>query len=392
MAKGHSVNLAAPSRFQTLVEDHGIRFVPLAGDPEDLSRRFNDAGYNFIRIFRELMSHAIDIGAEVLQQTEEACKGADLIIHTFAHAVGGHTLAREKNIPDLHVQGFPMFTPTGDYPNITLPDWKLRPLNRLTHQIALKLTWLGSKFGFEQVRHRAGLSRRELYFPFDNDPHCSPTPILCAWSPSVIAPSRDWQPNVHVTGYFFSEHDSAYQPELKLQEFLEKGDAPICVSFGSMLNRNANKIDDIVRQAIRQTSNRGIILSGWGGLKHTASREIFYIDSVPHQWLLPRCEMIIHHGGAGTTSAGLRAGIPNIVIPHTADQPFWGNRVHAIGAGPKPIPVKELSVENLTRAILEAKDSMLRRRAESIGQSLRREDGVGVAVSLIEKYAKDFLR
>src|SRR5678816_1674470 len=123
MMRGHSVRLVAPARFATLVEERGIHFLPLAGDPEDLSRRFNDAGYNFIRIFRELMNHAVNIGADVFRQTEAACRDADLIIHTFAHAVGGHTLAREKNIPDVHIQGFPMYTPTGDYPNVTMPDW-----------------------------------------------------------------------------------------------------------------------------------------------------------------------------------------------------------------------------------------------------------------------------
>src|SRR5688500_14706034 len=102
--RGHAVKLAAPFRFKKLVEEYGINFVPLAGDPEDLSRRLNDAGHNFIRIIRELMSHAIEIGADVWRQTEVACSDADLIIHSFTHLVGAHTLAREKNIPDVHVQ------------------------------------------------------------------------------------------------------------------------------------------------------------------------------------------------------------------------------------------------------------------------------------------------
>lgn len=384
------MRLAAPARFATLVEEYGIHFVPLAGDPEDLSRRFNDAGYNFIRIFSELMNHAVNIGADVFRQTEEACRDTDLIIHTFAHAVGGHTLAREKNIPDVHVQGFPMFTPTGDYPNVTMPDWKLRPLNRFTHQLSQKITWWGARFGFEQVRRRAGFDKRKLYFPFDDDPVRPPTPILCAWSPGVLPPSSDWKPNVHVTGYFFFDSGHSYQPSDDLQRFLDAGEAPVCISFGSMINRAAERIDIVVRSALQRLGQRGIILSGWSELNRPPSNDLLYLDAASHDWLLPRCTMIVHHGGAGTTAAGLRAGIPNIVVPHTADQPFWGNRVHAIGVGPKPIPVKKLSVETLMRAILEAHDPMLRKHAESIGQSLRREDGVGVAVSLIEKYLMIF--
>lgn len=384
MTRGHSVKLAAPSRFKDLVEGYGIQFVSLAGEPEDLSRRLNNAGYNFIKMVREMMDHAVEIGADVLRQTEEASRDADLIIHTFSHAVGAHTLAREKNIPDIHIQTFPMFAPTGDYPNVALPDLKLRALNRFTHFASQKITWWTSSFGFEQVRRRAGLPNRKLYFPFDDDPLRPPTPILCAWSPNIIPPSSDWKSNVHVTGYYFLDVDNSYQPSVELQNFLDAGEPPVCISFGSMVNRDAEPIDKIVRDALKGTNNRGIILSGWSEVKHRESNDVLYLNAIPHDWLLPQCKMIIHHGGAGTTSAGLRAGIPNIVIPFTADQPFWGNRVHVMGAGPKPILVKNLSVENLTQAIVEAEDPVVRKRAQIIGQGIRSENGVKCAVELIE--------
>ena len=390
MARGHVVKLAAPSRFKKLVEGYGIQFFSLPGEPEDLSRRLNDAGYNFIKMMRELMNHAVEIGVEMLRQTEEACEDADLIIHTFAHIVGAHTLAREMNIPDVHIQGFPMFTPTGDYPNVTMPDLKLRSLNYLTHVISEKITWWTSVFGFEQVRRRAGLPKRRLYSPFDEDPLRPATPILCAWSPSFLPPSKEWASNVYVTGYFFFETNEFYQPFRELQKFLDAGKLPICVSFGSMVNRHAKRIDSIVRFALKQTNNRGIILSGWSELINQTDNDLLYLDAVPHGWLLPRCKMIVHHGGAGTTSAGLRAGIPNIVVPFTADQPFWGSRVHAIGGGPKPILVKNLSVKNLTRAIVDADDQLVRKRARDIGQRIRSEDGVKVAVELIESHVSNW--
>ena len=119
---------------------------------------------------------------------------------------------------------------------------------------------------------------------------------------------------------------------------------------------------------------------------------ILYLDSVPHQWLLPHCKMIIHHGGAGTTSAGLRAGIPNIVIPFTADQPFWGNRVYTICAGPQPILVKKLSVANLTKAIRDADDPLFQKGAHQIGQKLKHEQGVETAIRFIEKYSNELFR
>jgi len=390
LAKGHSVKLAAPARFRNLVEEHHIQFVPLAGDPEELSRNLNDAGYNFIKLTRELMEHAIEIGADVYRQTLEACRDADLILHTFSHAVGAHTLARELNIPDIHIQTFPMFTPTGDYPNITFPGFGFAPLNRLTHVMSQKIASWGSKFGFEQVRRRAGLPKRKLYSPFDDDPLRPPTPVLCAWSPSLIPPSRDWPLHVHVTGWYFMDPNREYSPPPELQKFLDSGAPPVCISFGSMVNRDAGMIDRIVRESLRQTDNRGIILSGWSQVEKQSSDKLLYLDGAPHDWLLPRCKMIIHHGGAGTTSAGLRAGLPAIVVPFMADQPFWGRRVHAIGAGPRPIPVKKLSTGKLTQAILEAESEAYRRGVRVIGQRIRSEDGVGQAVDFIERYFKDF--
>jgi sterol 3beta-glucosyltransferase len=384
MARGHVVKLAAPVRFKSLVEEHGIHFIPLAGDPEELSRRLNNAGYNFIRLLRELMDHAIEIGGDVLRQTEEACKDADLIVHTFTHAIGAHTLAREMKIPDVHIQTFPMFSPTSDYPNIALPDLKIRALNRFTHLISQKITWWTSFSGYEQVCRRSGLPKRKLYSPFDKDPLRPPTPILCAWSPSILSPSNDWTSNVHVTGYFFFDLNTSYQPPVELQNFLDAGDAPVCVSFGSMVNHAAEKIDYIVRASLEQTKQRGVILSGWGSVRHPPSKDFLYLDVVPHDWLLPHCKMVIHHGGAGTTSAGLRAGVPNIVVPFMADQPFWGKRIYAMGASPKHILVKNLSVEKLAAAIVEAESKVIRERAQVIGQHIRGEDGVNQAVRLIE--------
>jgi sterol 3beta-glucosyltransferase len=390
MEKGHAVKLAAPFRFKKLVEEHGINFVPLAGDPEDLSRRLNNAGHNFIRIIRELMRHAIEIGADVWHQTEVACNNADLIIHSLTHVVGAHTLAREKNIPDIHVQPFPMFSPTGDYPNVTLPNLRLRTLNLLTHIISQKITWWTSQSGFEQVRRRAGLPQRKLYWPFDDEPPHLRTPILCAWSPSVLPASSDWPTRVHVTGYYFHSPNHSYQPPAQVESFLKAGKPPVCITFGSMVNRDAERIDRVVRESLRQTDNRGIILSGWSGIRNRSSQNVLYLEAIPHDWLLPHCKLVVHHGGAGTTSAGLRAGIPNIVVPFTADQPFWGKRVQAIGAGPKPILVKNLSVEKLTGGMAEAESDALRERAQAIGKVIRSEDGIGRAVNLIGKISNNF--
>jgi sterol 3beta-glucosyltransferase len=283
-----------------------------------------------------------------------------------------------------------MYTSTAEYPNITMPHWLPRSLNRFTHNFSAKLTWWSARIGLEQVRRRAELPRRKLYWPFDDDPSRPLTPILCAWSPIVLPASSDWPPRVHVTGYYFFPPNNSYQPPAELLSFLQEGEPPVCISFGSMVNRDKDRIDRTVRESLKQTGHRGIILSGWSGVEKAASSDLLYLEAAPHDWLLPQCELVIHHGGAGTTAAGLRAGIPNVVIPFLADQPFWGERVHGLGAGPRHILVKRLSVENLTRAMAEAENDNVRERAQAIGQQIRNEDGTGKSVEWIEKYSNNF--
>jgi UDP:flavonoid glycosyltransferase YjiC (YdhE family) len=160
-----------------------------------------------------------------------------------------------------------------------------------------------------------------------------------------------------------------------------------------MVNRDAERIDGIVRAALAQTRQRGILLTGWGGKKPVEHDDnLLYLDAAPHDWLFPRCKSVIHHGGAGTTAAGLRAGIPNIVVPHAIDQRFWGKRVAAIGAGPAPMDLEKLSVESLTAALEQTEDAALRARAQKTGDLIRAEDGVGQAVQLIERHASVFKR
>ena len=196
----------------------------------------------------------------------------------------------------------------------------------------------------------------DLHWPFAADEGRLTTPLLLACSPTVIPRPDDWSaPHIHIPGYFFLDAQDTYHPPAALADFLAAGKPPICVTFGSMIHRDAERIYRIVLDAISRTGNRGLILAGWGSLQESSlSENTFVVESVPHDWLFPRCKAVIHHGGAGTTGAGLRAGIPNLVVSFAADQPFWGARVHAIGAGPKPIPVKKLTTDKLIAAIGEA--------------------------------------
>ncbi len=143
---------------------------------------------------------------------------------------------------------------------------------------------------------------------------------------------------------------------------------------------------DLILQALKLSGQRGILVRGWGGLTGSnVSENIFVLESVPHDWLFPQMAAVVHHGGAGTTAAGLRAGIPAVVVPHFQDQPFWGKRVYELGVGPKPIPHKRLTAEKLAKAInIVVNDPVIRRRAPEVGDRIRAEDGLARAVKIIE--------
>jgi sterol 3beta-glucosyltransferase len=387
---GHQVKLAAPHRFADFVAGHGVSFVPLAGDPEEISRRFTDAGNNALKVVRTIREYVTSIALDVSRDAFAACDDADLIVHSFLFTTGGHSLAYVRGIPDVSIQTFPIFAPTRAYPPVALSSLPTGALSYFGHWLNTQVFWYGGNSGYNQQRKQhPDLFSFDLFWPFDEKPPRPATPLLFAVSPTVLPPARDSATRANVVGYFFLDSPSDYQPPAELTRFLEAGPAPICVTFGSMIHRASDRIADFVLRAIRITGQRAIILTGWDGWKgRDSSDDVLFIESAPHDWLLPHCKAVIHHGGAGTTAAGLRAGIPNIVIPFAGDQAFWGKRVHAIGAGPRPINVKSLTAARLAFALAEAEEDALRNRAQLTGRAIQAEDGVEDAIRVIQSYDK----
>ena len=386
---GHVVKLAAPYRFENSVIPYNIPFVPLAGDPEVISQRLNDAGANPISMVRAMSDYIFSIADQVARQAFVACDEADLIVHSFLFTTGGHSLARKLGIPDISVQTFPIFAPTRAFPPVSMPDLPPGPLSYFFHWLTTQIFWNGGSIGFRRLKKADPETfDLDLHWPFSADDDRIRTPLVLACSPTIIPRPDDWSvSHIHIPGYFFLDTPDTYQPPDALMDFLADDEPPVCVTFGSMIHRDAGRIYRAVLDAIVQTRNRGVILTGWGGLQEShLSENIFVTESVPHAWLFPRCKAVIHHGGAGTTAAGLRAGIPNIVVSFAADQPFWGKRVHAIGAGPGPIPVRKLTANRLSVALVGADAEAIRNGAQAAGRSIRMEAGVGQAVTFIDEY------
>jgi sterol 3beta-glucosyltransferase len=383
---GHQVKLAAPHRFADFVGGYNVPFVPLAGDPEEISKAFNDAGHNALKVALAIRDYVNSIALDVSRDAFAACDDADLIVHSFLFTTGGHSLAYMRGIPDVSIQTFPVFAPTRAYPPVALSSLPTGALSYFGHWLNTQVFWHGGNSGYNQQRKQhPDIFSFDLFWPFDEKPPRRATPLLFAVSPTVLPPASDSVNRANVIGYFFLDSPADYQPPADLTRFLDAGPAPICVTFGSMIHRASDRIADSVLDATRVTGQRAVILTGWDGWKGRASSDdVLFIESAPHDWLLPRCKAVIHHGGAGTTAAGLRAGIPNIVIPFAGDQMFWGKRVHAIGAGPPPINVKSLTAARLASALAEAEESALRNRAQATGRAIRNEDGVRDAIRVIE--------
>jgi sterol 3beta-glucosyltransferase len=217
-----------------------------------------------------------------------------------------------------------------------------------------------------------------------------PQPIFGSYSPIISPKPPDWRDNIHVCGYWFLDPPPYWQPSAQLINFLEAGAPPVYIGFGSMANRAPQKMAQVVQEAVELSGQRGIFAAGWGGLDNAnLPDKIFALDSVPHAWLFPRTAAVVHHGGAGTTGAGFRAGVPSILVPHMGDQPFWAKRVTELGVGPQAIPRRKLTSERLAAAITTATtDQNIQARAAALGERIRGEDGIARTIEIIEGFSQ----
>jgi sterol 3beta-glucosyltransferase len=159
----------------------------------------------------------------------------------------------------------------------------------------------------------------------------------------------------------------------------------VYIGFGSMSNRAPQQTLELIQDAVKQSGQRAVVAAGWGDLPTGATPEVCVVKSAPHHWLFPQVSAVVHHGGAGTTAAGLRAGRPTLIVPHMSDQPYWGRRVHELGVGVKPIPRHKLTAETLAARLRQlASDGVIRERAAAMGVKIRAERGVESAVAAVE--------
>ncbi|MDA1330042.1 MAG: glycosyltransferase [Chloroflexi bacterium] len=390
---GHHVRLAAHLPFKDFVERHGLEFALLVGDPQAIVedsrvRATMQSGRDpiaFLRLFkREGLPQLEQLNNDILF----ACHGADLILYSLLAAAGYH-VAQKMGVPCMPIVLQP-FSRTRAFPNLFIPS---RPhlggtFNYLSH--------VGSEQGFWQalrprynrwLKDVLGIQPEGFFGPYRRL-YQQRVPFLYGYSRHVVPKPADWPDWYHVTGYWFLGNEAGWRPPPDLLNFLGSGPPPVYIGFGSMVGGDPQSALQMVLEALEITGQRGLLLRGWGGLSGTdLPSNVHMAASVPHAWLFPRVAAVVHHGGSGTTAAGLGAGVPSILIPHFADQPFWADRVHTLGLSPAPIPRRKLSADRLAHAIHAAlNDQVLREKATALGEQIRAEDGVARASEIIHRH------
>ena len=396
---GFEVRVGALEEFRSLVEAYGLDFIPFHGDmPQLINQTAGKKAFRGTNLF-ELLKLFRSVFTRMFTEFWQVSQDCDLLISNAATTLAVEPVAEKLNIPHIETSLFPGM-PTRAFPSFfgPLPPSLGAPSSGLNGQIRGTLNWFSYKpvnlalaLGVRPIIERC---RREILGLPQRNPQRSSrpvTPILSGFSQHVLPRPVEWGEHVHVTGYWFLD-TPGFEPPAELLAFLEAGTPPVYIGFGSMPSQDPGQVTEMVLQALELSGQRGILFTGRGPLGQGMAGQLptpraHFIESIPHDWLLPRMAAVVHHGGAGTTAAGMRAGVPSILIPTGADQRLWAYRVKTLGVGPAPIPRSRLSVERLAQAIGQATSNpAIRQRALALGEKVRAEDGVGEAVRIICQY------
>ena len=394
---GHHVTVSTCCYFESFIREHGLDYGYVNNAFMELIQ--SDQGHDLIAKSRnpiaiakatwQMRKSVEQLQWDAINDTWQAVQEAkpDLMVYHPKAFIAQH-IAEKLNIPAVMSFLMPLFIPTSQAPCMGFPRLPLgKAYNQFTHKLVLQLLKFGTRKYVKTWRTENGLAPLGRKIDAMHHADGSPIPFLLGYSPLISPRPTDWPAHVHVTGYWHLDQLEQYKPPQNLVDFLEQGSPPVYVGFGSMADKNPKRLTGIVIEAIKRANVRGIIATGWGGL-HTDNLPpaILKIDEASHDWLFPKCSAVAHHGGAGSTAASLRAGKPTIICPFSFDQPYWGKRIHELGLGPKPLPQRKLTAQQLAKAIKQATtDQTIMQNAHAIGDKLRKENGVMKAVEIIEQ-------
>jgi len=403
---GHRVRLATHAVYRDFVMEHGVEFYPLGGDPKELAAYMVKTGGHLIPLKFETLQKDVprnmQMIEEILYSTWPAVSAADpdgggpgvpgkpfqaqaIISNPVTY---GHIHVAERLGVPLHIMFPQPWVPTEQFPhplsNLAYT-WKPQRRNYMSYKLVDLLMWQGTERMINEFRTeelglrkiRKGDGGREILLDLG-------IPHAFMWSPHLVPKPADWGPLYDVIGTVtLKQQASKYTPTPELEAFLGSDGGPIFVGFGSMVLQDPLGVTNMIISAAEQAKVRVLIQSSWsdmaGGI--TVPDNVFFLGNCPHDWLMPRVSAVVHHGGAGTTAAGLLAGKPTFIVPFFGDQPFWGRAVVVAGVGVEPCPISKLTTEVLRSVFEEFKNPELHHRAQELRDEMLQEDGVEGAVS-----------
>jgi UDP:flavonoid glycosyltransferase YjiC (YdhE family) len=403
LAQRHRVRIATHHEFRSMVEEAELEFYPLGGDPHELINYMVKTGGRIIptrvdQLVEDVPKKRAMI-ADILASTWRACTDADpehpdapfqadwIIANPPSY---GHIHCAERLHIPLHMIFTMPWTPTSAFPHpmARLDPGVHRPVqNYMSYTVVDVLAWSGigdlvnefreQTLGLPPISLSDGASLLE-----DHE-----VPFTYLWPASLVPKPRDWGPHIDLANFIFYDLAHSYEPPRELQAFLDAGAPPIYVGFGSAIVEDAEAISRTIFAAVEKAGVRGVVSEGWSHLGGAAPPpNVHLIGDVPHDWLFPRCSAVCHHGGAGTTAAGLRAGLPTVVVPFFGDQFFWGEVIVGAGAGPDPIPIQDLDADNLAAAFARCAEAQVRDCAAALGAKVREVDGVELVIQSLGRH------
>jgi len=386
-AAGYPVTIIAGRNFATWVESHQLGFADLGVDIQvamesDEARAWKQSTQ--LTTFFHMKRFSQTIIDPVVQQLTTLLPNYDAVITGVTTFPIAAAVTNAVGIPLLHLLKQPMYpTRSGEASATPLRPHAYSWLNLLSRPLLLRGLWYAYGSGMRAACKRLGhpeATYRDFADTWLN------TPTFVAVSPHMIPPPPDYPSHVHVTGFLFLDEATDWTPPPDLLEFLDSGAPPIYIGFGSMTGHQGD--DSIAMLVAALDGQRGIIDGGWSA-RHTdmVPDSVYPADGPPHDWLFPRMGALVHHGGSGTTAAGLRAGVPMVVVPHLFDQFYFGRRIHELGVGTRPIPRHKLNAHALNNALTTLlTDDSLHTRVDTISRHIQAEAGVTNLVTLVDAY------
>ncbi len=395
-ALGYDVGVAAAQDFGGLVTAHGLRHEPFSfgleeGVRSEVGREWlGGSSTNQVREARLMKSVVAHVAPALADDLQRMVGQADAVVSSALSVDAASSLTTAAGITHAQVMLQPTW-PSRHGPSST---FALRP----QASSLLNLGWsaLAGRAAFDIVRSTGDLLRARLGLRRRSLPGfvaaLRATPTLLAASPLVVPRAPDWPASLRQTGFWFRDTEAADPTETDagLAAFLDDGPPPVYLGLGSMPTGSPDHVVDVFTRVLARLGRRGVVAGGVAGLgtglrpAEGDGRVHVVAGPVAHEWLHPRCAAVVHHGGAGTTAAALRAGVPQATVPHIADQPYWGRRVHELGVGAAPLPRKRFGPETLEAALEVALSPEVGRAASALGRRVRDEDGAGDAATLLD--------